>query len=234
LLAAAFLSSCAVTGPPSRGGPSGADRDLFDIDVTASGEELDAIQFDPDDLLSTVELPVERDRVTARFAFGREAVRGFIHVFKEHLLAEPTTLSVTRVSVDSLGVGGGVKGAPRVNGSEATVAFLIPYRVDVSVVVGDEDTTSAGDDLVMAYLEGQVDLGFGAEWKGLRVSGGATASSLVGHIESDLFEDLDLEGTNVGVYGEVRYKHPAVPVYGRIRATGGDIERTEFALGLAF
>jgi len=239
----ALASSCAVTGP-APGAPARARGDIFDFDLSVSpDEELDELEFDPETPPGPrVDLPVERSRTKLRFAFGGEAARGYVQFLSEELeMNVPPVAPYGGIPTDfdMLGFGGGVKGAPRVNGSAAEVAFLIPYRLDVALLLGVEDDPAPavpGDDVALVYYELQADFGLGAEWKGLRASGGLATSSIYGRMEAETSSngEVDFSGANSGVYGELRYKHPDFPVYAQVRATVGDLERTEFGLGVAF
>ena len=201
----------------------GRRQPKFDFDVTLVDEELDEVEFD--DGVTSVDVPVERERVQARFAFGG-TTRGLFQVFAEEFQFGP-------VSIDAVGLGGGVKAAPRLNEEESAVGLLLPWGASLSIVVGEEDDPVL-DDPLLVYAELLVDVGLAGEWQGLRAGGGVQLSSLAGAIDSTTLGDPDLSGVNLGPYVEVLYKHPDFPLYGRFRSVFGDLDRQEFSVGVQF
>lgn len=201
-----------------------------DISVFTGDFDLEEIEIDPNTTGSSpFDTDVTRERTGVRFAFGGEASRGYFQLFAEDF----------DEFFDTYGIGGGVIGTPRVNGSDASVGFLIPYRAGLSIAAGTEET--AGVDELLVYAELQVEVGVGLDWHGLRPSAGIQLSSLGGVdvLDEDLDGDGDddeatLTGTNFGGFVELYYKHPDFPVYARARAGGGDYDASELAIGVAW
>jgi hypothetical protein len=212
-----------------------------DMEFSGMNEDLD-VEVDYDGATGTQDTSVERERVRARFAFGRDDdVLGYFQILLEdfeftsvELLPFGVPPPATRAwEVDLYGIGGGVKGTRRVNSDEQKVAVVVPYRFDLSLLGGQEDGVLG--DATVAYLELQVDLGVGVNWQGIQPSVGASLSSLFGYVALDTpYDDATLEATNFGVFSELLYKHPEVPVYVRLRGTVGDIERAEFGVGVTY
>jgi len=210
---------------------SGGGRAARDFEVYSEDGELDPVEYEPDSSGPTFDRQVERERLGARFAFGGEPARGFFQVFTEEWKIKNSTLAL-----DGFGVGGGVKGAPTVGDADAEVKMLIPYRADLSLVYGEEDTATA--DYALGYVELHADVGFGVEWKGIRPSVGLALSSLAGvyTVSPDSGVDTDdtLTGSNTGIFFDILYKHEDYPVYGHLRALSGDYDVVTLGIGFKF
>jgi hypothetical protein len=207
-----------------------------DISVFGGDFDLNEVEFDPDDLPGDVTLELERQRAGVRAAFGSENARGFVQVFSEEIEA---VFSGSGEDFETFGVGGGVRGAPRVSEPDAALAFLIPYQADLALVYGNE--SEAGNDVTAAYIEFHAEVGFALEWQGLRPGVGVELSSLGGVVDADsgLFgggadQTTDFTGTNAGAFAELSYKHPHFPLYVRARAGGGDFEHSELVIGASW
>ena len=249
---AASAMACASPGPaysPDLVALDGVEKKRsprFDVSVFGGSEDLDEIEFDPDDDVSpfgqSADLELERDRVGVRAAFGPETVRGHVQVFAEELDGE--FFGPVFGEYDALGVGIGVLGYARLNDPDDAVGFLIPYTARLSFTLGAEDDVTVMGvtaDSALAYFELHGDVGFGLEWMGLRPMVGVQVSTLAGALvfDEDLGADgdddeIDLTGTNYAPFAELYYKHPEFPLYARFRAGGGDYDGTELAVGAAW
>lgn len=195
--------------------------------------ELDELDLQRDVGPDLVLRDTERTRQGFRADFGNRAAGGFFQLFAEEFRAP--LLSVGEL--DNYGIGGGVVGAPVVGGS-GRVEFVVPYRFEVDLVVGGESGGSPDEDI--GYLEAMFDLGFGARVFGLQASSGLQLRSIGGRFDSDDpaapagTAQSDFDGTNVGAYVELLYKHDRVPLMARVRGLAGDIRGLELSFGFAF
>lgn len=235
LTGALLAAGCSAPGV----GEAGRDFELYYED-----EELDAIEWerdnpDPGDTAEKFDLKIDRERVGARFAFGGETTRGFFQVFTEEFQGTSEATGDTTDKIDLYGAGGGIKGAPIVGQASSDIALMIPFRADLSFALGEE--SYAEDDVSVGYVELHGDVGFGAEWMGLRPSAGVAFSSIVGAASfednspsPDPDEDYTLTGTNAGFFLDLLYKNEEFPIYGHIRALFGDYEGMTFGIGVKF
>jgi len=231
ILTGVFLAAgCSAPGV----GEAGRDFELYYED-----EELDTIEWERDDAGSTSDLSIDRERIGARFAFGGETTRGFFQVFTEEWQATDQSDGSTGDKIDLYGAGGGIKGAPIVGQASSDIALMIPFRADLSFAYGDE--SYADEDFMIGYIELHGDVGFGAEWMGLRPSAGVAFSSIVGAATYEDTgpspgpdEDYTLTGTNAGFFLDLLYKNEEFPLYGHIRALFGNYEGMTFGIGVKF
>jgi len=191
--------------------------------------ELDDIDVDFDNAADASIFETERDRSGFRAEFGKNATGGFVQVFREKLRA-PALLTEEFVNH---GVGFGAHGVPRV-ARIRNIDLLVPWRVEGNLVGGSERTGGFDQDLF--YAESNFEVGFGARTLGIQATTGLIANSIGGVFDTDLPSpgDADISGTNVGAFFEVLYKHPRVPLMGRIRAIAGDVQGIMLSFGFAF
>ena len=219
------------------------DRDFEFFVEDGALEEVDFVEkldFDEDGLSGevTVTRPIDRERSGARFAWGGEVSRGYVHVIREELtyFEEQGFLEqgVLR-KFEMWGVGGGAMGSPTVGDTNGDVVFMVPWRIDGTLYAGNGILLDA-----LAYIELHADVGFGFQWKSLRPSVGIAFSSAVGAASTDVFfgedeKDENLEAENLGVFFDVKFIPEGYkPVYGHLRAITGDYDLTTFGVGLRF
>ncbi|MCA8973862.1 MAG: hypothetical protein KDC98_04035 [Planctomycetes bacterium] len=206
---------------------TGVRLEVFHDSLTFS--ELE-VEFDGG---TTFTLPdSERDRTGFRATFGR-GVGGFFQLYAEEFRAP--NLLVT--DFGNVGLGGGVAGAPQV-GSTGKLEFLIPFRAEIDITAGSEDVGAYT--LEFVYADVVLEAGFGVRFFGLQPSVGVSVNSIGGLFESDdpsspaHIDPATVTGQNVGVFGELLYKHDNVPVVARLRAIGGDTSGVMLSIGVAF
>lgn len=190
--------------------------------------ELDDLDVDFDSAPNGSIFETERDRTGFRAELGSNG-GGFVQIFREKLRA-PALLTEEFVNH---GIGGGAFGTPRV-GTVREMELIVPWRVEVNLVGGSERVGGSDQDLF--YAESNFELGFGARAFNVQASSGLIANSIGGIFNTDLpgKGDADISGTNVGVYFEVLYKHPRVPLMARARAIAGDVQGVMLSFGFAF
>ena len=196
----------------------------FDFELVATNAEMDELEIDFDTPNTDVKIPdVRRTRIGQRFAFGSETARGFFTIFWEDWdeRFEP--------DLKTWGIGGGVKGMPKVGDRTAPVVVVLPYLVQFAGAGGHDDITNDS----LFYFELQMEVGVGVDWMGLRPTVGVMGNSIAGILDVDAIQsDATLKGTNIGGYGEIRYKPPGAPVYFRLRGILGNFQGVQF--GVAF
>jgi hypothetical protein len=211
------FAGCTATSADGAGSPR---KQRFDFSIVYTDETLGELEVDFDPPTFTF-ADVDRERVGVRFAFGNPGIAGFVTPFSETW--------GSGVDFDAFGVAGGIVGAPRVGNKDSAVGLLIPYLVQFGIGYGDENSVS------LLYLDTRLEVGFGIDWKGIQPSVGLISSSIVGGLDDSILDESALlTGFNLGGYAELKYKHPELGLYGRLRALFGDVEGVEASLGFAW
>lgn len=200
--------------------------------------ELDELDFDQilsDGSVAKVRLQDEdRDRFGIRYQAGTEWVSAHVHVFMEDFLGD---------GYDSIGVGGGLSAEPRI-GSVDGIGVHVSMRASLNYVTGDADlpildplggamATVSQEDI--HYLNGQGEAGFFLDICGFRPGAGIAIDHLDGEIDNPLGgEDLDLDGTNFGVYARLAFFQADCPFIAEVTGGFGDLRGVWASLGLRF
>ncbi len=200
------------------------------VEIFRQDIELDDIEFDPDDAPSTDLLGTDRERTGVRATFGGRTVGGFVQLFVEEWDLAPT---VPGFDFDLIGVGGGVAGTPTLHEFNENARLTLPFRAGVNLAVGDNGLRGAND-TTLGYLEFEGEIAIGADLYGAQPSVGIYVTSLSGIVSPEVGADADVTGTNGGAFAQILYKHPDFPVFGSIRALGGDVEGGLLSFGVAF
>jgi hypothetical protein len=210
----------------------------FWIQGFSEQSELEELDVDFDDAgFSLLSPDVEKNRVGLRFAFGGNGARGYVQFFSEEMVSLLPGLLPDEF--DLVGLGGGIQGAPSIADLGENASLVLPYRVGISLAVGIEEFR--GFDEELAYLDTELEFGFGARFLGFQPSAGLYLDTLVGVYESDdptnpshLDTATTVTGTHVGGYGELFYKHDEFPVFAYVRAVFGEVSGAMFGFGAAF
>ena len=179
-----------------------------------------------------LDIPVDRKRNGARFAWGGENSRGYFQLVREDLTYFRDGV---RRNFEMGGIGGGAFGSPTIGDTNTDLVWMIPWRVDGTLYAGEDEQTEPD---LLAYVEVHAEVGVGFQWKSLRPSMGIALSSIGGTLvvddEDDDAEDPRFEGRNRGFYLDVKFMPEEYPVYGHFRAQAGDYEVTTFGIGFRF
>jgi len=172
----------------------------------------------------------DRDRTGFRATFGGSSTRGYFQIFVEEWDLNP---SLGGFDFDLIGIGGGVSGTPTVHTFNEDMRLILPFRGGLNIAVGENDAGGVND-ADLAYLEFEGELGFGGDFYGAQPSVGVYLNSVAGILSPDVGPDADITGTNAGVFFQLMYKHDNFPIFGTIRAMGGDVEGALLSFGAAF
>ncbi|MEN8149113.1 MAG: hypothetical protein ABFS86_04775 [Planctomycetota bacterium] len=208
---------------------TGEDPYRRDFELYVEGQELENVNLDPD-IGGDIDVGADRDRLGARFAFGPDKVRGFFHVFKENWQYTDLPGGLRGAEYDNWGIGGGLKGEPVVKTFENDLKMLVPYRGDISFVWGEHEDDSEWE---MRYVEIHLEAAFAIDWRGLRPAAGLAVSGIGGLLEG-YGTDTGISGGNAGLFLDLSYQHPEFPLYGHIRAMGGDYRMLVIGFGAKF
>lgn len=200
-----------------------------------SGRELDEVTFENEDTDVEVDVNnVETTRTGVGVAFGRRSVRGYVQGFVESMESDfdGATITGLELDADGIGFGGGVMGEPILHSFNESTHLILPYRLDLGLVVANDDDL----EIDLVYYDTRLEAGLGVDWNGLQPSIGVRVDTLLGGVEAedDINEDefdATFTGFNAGFYGGLRYKHPEFPLWIDVRATFGDLEGVTGALG---
>lgn len=208
----------------------------INIFVFGSSRELDEVTFENDDTdFETDADNVETTRFGAGVAFGKRNVRGYVNGFIETL--EGTfDAAAPDLDADGIGFGGGVMGEPAIAHMGEALDLILPYHLDLALVVATDDDIAAGEDVDLVYYDTRLEAGLGIDWNGLQPSVGVRIDTLVGGLEfeddlaSDMF-DATFTGFNVGGYAGLKYKHPDFPLWFDVSGAFGDVQGVTGTLG---
>jgi hypothetical protein len=198
----------------------------------ASGRELDEVTFENEDTdVETDASDVESSRVGAGVAFGRRSVRGYVHGFFERLEGEFDDTMAVELDARGIGFGGGVMGEPWIATFDDTTHLILPYRLDLGLVLANDDDL----EIDLLYYDARLEGGLGVDWNGLQPSAGFRVDTLLGVLEAEdsINDSIDatFAGINAGFYAGVKYQHPDFPLWFDVRASGGDVDSIAGTLG---
>ena len=211
--------------------------------------ELDEIEIggldDDDDSLKVHD--ITRKRAGVGMSFGSDVAQGYFRVFYEEfgkeMLNEPFRGG---------GVGGGVKGIPKLAEFNDNISLILPYRggvdfvygqgeIDVYEIQGGTPTYLGTADVNTLYVDLQGSVGIGVDIHGFQPSVGLAFDGLIGTMkvddtvgQYDIDDDEDISAFNVGGFAELRYKHPDFPVFASVRGLFGNIDGFAVSLGVDF
>ena len=204
-------------------------RTRVQLEIFTQDIDQGEVDFEPDLGPDYTRKDVNRKRVGFRAAFGQPAVRGYVNFFGEEWERGFTTPD----NFDLFGFGGGVLGEPVAASFENdNIRIVIPYRAGFNLVLGDDE--DGADDEDTAYVELEAEVGVGVHLWGFRPMIGFYSTSLSGVIDNEMGAtdtSTDYNGSNVGGFIELRYKHDKFPLYASLRALGGDVEGGMFTFG---
>ncbi len=251
-LAVLFLAACAVTPGSTRAalGPVGGplafqDEDVFEdappppqattipvastrgdavqLEFVYSELDLGKVTIEGSNIGKNSMTDVSRLRRTLRGNFGAQELRGFVQVFSEDFAG----------LFDNYGLGGGVTGSPVVHEVDENLSLTVPYRAGANLVVGENDADDFG-----AYLELEAEAAIATRFTGFQMSLGAYLTTFNGVIDNKDDNDGDdsdeFDATNAGLFMEVLFSGPALPVLGSIRILGGNTEGLLLSIGASF
>ncbi len=221
------VSSCA--------GPDAERLHGTGFELRTQGSELATVEHTGGGV-APFENSAERTRSGLQVDFGSTVAAGVVQVFQEDWNYPGfETYSLSGVLV-------GARGMQFVGEfDESKISLVMPWRVDASFAMGTTRDGGLVDEL--GYRELHSELGLGVNWNGLRLSLGASLSSIdgTGTFDSPQFGSgsasvryLDLSGENLGIFFDVRYQPPSLPVYGNLRVSTADDSGTSFGLGVRF
>ncbi len=200
-----------------------------------SGRELDEVTFENENTDAETDASnVETTRTGVGVAFGGRNVRGYVQGFVETLEGQFDVLVGVDLDADGIGFGGGVMGEPRIANFSDTTHLILPYRLDLGLVLANDDDLKV--DLV--YYDARLEAGLGVDWNGFQPSVGVRVDTLLGGVEAedevneDMFDAI-FAGINAGAYGGLKYKHPEFPLWIDVRAVVGDLEGVTGTLGFS-
>lgn len=208
---------------------SGRRKDLVRLEVFRQDIELGEIEYEPEDAADFSLPDVDRKRAGLRAAFGSPNARGYVHIFGEELRSSLNQFD------EILGIGGGVAGKPTVHEFGDQIRLILPYRLGLNFAGGEEDLGVIEENI--GYIEFEGEIGFGGYFHGVQPSVGLYVSSLAGRIEVEdhiTNPETDFDGSNSGGFLQLEYKHDEFPLFGRIRAMGGDVEGILVSFGASF
>lgn len=237
MLACLVLSTWSVLAPidPSSALGQGCFQDSLYSGVSASDDAVKAqaapsrfsvslyfsdVELSELDAESVTFLEVPRERLGVQFGWGQ----AYFRIYEETVDAP-----VLGTEFEGYGFGLGVQGA-YVTHSNVHASYLFDYDLSVDFGFLDEDVADA--EVRNLSVEGKVGPGFAKDW--FRASAGLAASFTYGTLEVPGFEDIDLDGQNLGFYASVGYLSSDIPVKARIDLHLGDIEGLAITLGYSF
>jgi hypothetical protein len=212
----------------------------FGVEVFTESVELDEIETEAifsDGRRRDVNLDdVDRERAGVRFRFGSPELSGLFVMFGErmdYLRDEETS---------SIGIGLGVIGRPRLAEIDREVWLVASYRGQLNSVFGEVDVpvfdartgSFLGDqEEDFGYVELESEVGFGVEVNGLSGVLGVYATGIDGEVEIGSRE-LDLFGSNAGVFFNLGFEHPDSWFIADIRGIVGDVTGVAVSVGVKF
>jgi hypothetical protein len=228
-LSLTLISLCSCVGP---------DAELVSrpgVELRIDSHELGTIEHSGGGL-STFQDSPERARSGLQVEFGSEVAAAVVQVFREDW--NYPGFEVYELS----GVLVGARGTQFVGEFESNeISLVMPWGVDAAFAVGTVREGGLIDELGFGEFTGE--LGLGLSWNGLQLSLGASLSSIDGSgtFDSTQFgagaasvRQLNLAGENLGLFLDVRYQPPGLPVHGSLRASGGDRTGSAFGIGVRF
>jgi hypothetical protein len=243
-------TSTPFASPPSRdsrvGSRSGKTRKKVHTGVFAFFEDVELGELKDEDDAKIHD--VSRRRAGVRMSVGSDQVQGYFGVFYEEFGD-----NVFEDSFDGGGVGGGVRGIPRLATLSDNVTLILPFRAGIDVVYGKSEidvevvpTPPAPSvygtvDVDMVYFGFSGDVGIGVDVYGFQPSVGFALDGLFGTMKIDdtvgqylIDDDFRFDGFNAGGFAELRYKHPDFPVFASVRGLFGNIDGFAVSLGVDF
>jgi len=208
---------------------SGHREDLVRLEVFSQDIELGEIEYEPEGAADFTLPDVDRERAGLRAAFGSPNARGYVQFYGEEFGSGLNQFD------DIWGIGGGVAGKPTVYEFGNQMRLNVPYRLGINLAGGEEDLGVVEQDF--GYIEFEGEVGIGGYFHGVQPSIGVYVSSLAGRIEVEdhiTNPETDFDGSNSGGFLQLEYKHDEFPLFGRIRAMGGDVEGVLVSFGASF